>query len=428
MLRRVAVDTTDDRARGRAGARLIPLRRNRDFLLLQSGQVLSTIGTESTAIAYPLLVLTVTHSPAKAGVVGFARIVPWALFGFLAGAAADRLPRRRVMVTADVVRSLLLATVVVAVAAGHISFLQVALVAFLEGSMFVFFNVAEFGALRSVVPAPQMPTAAAAEQARYSTVTLVAPPTGGALFGLGRAFPFLLGALSPAFSLATLLAIRTPFQEDHDHDEASLRSQLAEGFRFLWARPFLRSCALLFTWSNLVFEGLFLIMIVVARRQGLSSSAIGGLIAAFGACMLLGSVLSPKLQKLLSMRTIVVLSLWLQTGIVGFVAYPSIYVLLACAVPMAIFFPTVNAVVIGYRIAVTPDRLTGRVNSVARTIALCGAPLGPLTAGVMLGAFSARTTVAVFGALLVVLASLASLLPSIRQAPSLAELSPEAAG
>jgi hypothetical protein len=91
---------------------------------------------------------------------------------------------------------------------------------------------------------------------------------------------------------------------------------------------------------------------------------------------------------------------------------------------MAIFFPTVNAVVIGYRIAVTPDRLTGRVNSVARTIALSGAPLGPLAAGVMLGAFSARTTVAVFGALLITLAILASLLRSIRDAPSLAELEP----
>jgi MFS family permease len=424
MLRQVAHEPAVDRARGEARARVIPLRRNRDFILLQSGQVLSTIGTESTAIAYPLLVLAVTHSPAKAGVVGFARIVPWALFGFLAGAAADRLPRKRMMLTADVVRAVLLATVVVAISAGQITFAQVAVVAFLEGSMFVFFNVAEFGALRSVVPAHQLPRAAAAEQARYSTVTLVAPPTGGALFGFGRAFPFLLGSLSPAFSLATLLAIRTPFQEERARDVTPLRAQLAEGFRFLWARPFLRTCALLFTWSNLVFEGLFLIMIVVARRQGLSSGAIGGLIAAFGVCSLLGSVVAPRFQRRLSMRAIVVLSLWLQAGIVGFVADPSIYVLLACAVPMAIFFPTVNAVVIGYRIAVTPDRLTGRVNSVARTIALSGAPLGPLAAGVMLGAFSARTTVAVFGALLVTLAILASLLRSIRDAPSLAELEP----
>jgi predicted MFS family arabinose efflux permease len=278
------------------------------------------------------------------------------------------------------------------------------------------------------VPAPQLPTAAAAEQARYSTVTLVAPPSGGALFGLGRAFPFLVGTLSPAFSLATLLAIRTPFQETREHDGTPLRAQLAEGFRFLWARPFLRSCALLFTWSNLVFEGLFLIIIVVARRQGLSSSAIGALIAVLGACMLLGSALAPRFQRLLSMRAIVVLSLWLQAAILGFVADASVYVLLACAVPMALFFPTSNAAVIGYRIAVTPDRLTGRVNSVARTIALCGAPLGPLAAGVMLGSLSARTTVAVFGLLLVALATLASSLPSIRDAPSLAELEPSVSG
>jgi len=69
---------------------LVPLRKNRDFVLLQVGQTLSTIGSESTGIAYPLLVLAVTHSPVEAGVVGFARILPWALFGFLAGAAVDR--------------------------------------------------------------------------------------------------------------------------------------------------------------------------------------------------------------------------------------------------------------------------------------------------------------------------------------------------
>jgi len=66
---------------------LLPLRKNRDFVLLQVGQTLSTIGSESTGIAYPLLVLAVTHSPVQAGVVGFARVLPWALFGVLAGAA-----------------------------------------------------------------------------------------------------------------------------------------------------------------------------------------------------------------------------------------------------------------------------------------------------------------------------------------------------
>jgi len=404
-----------------------PLRKNRDFLLLQTGQVLSTIGSESTAIAYPLVVLAITHSPAKAGIVGFARILPWALFGLVAGVAVDRFPRKAMMLTSDVVRAAALGSVAIAAALGHLTFVHVAAVAFLEGSMYVFFNIAEIGALRSVVATEQLPTALAAEQARYSTVTIVAPPLGGSLFGIGRAFPFVAGAVSPAFSLATLLAIRTPFQEVRERDEAPLREQLAEGFRFLWNRPFLRTCALMFTWTNLAFEGTFLIVIVVARHQGFSGGKIGAIIAVLGVCSLVGSALSPRLQKLLSMRAIVLGSLWLEAGIGGFIIDPNVYVLAALLIPMQLFLPTVNAVIIGYRVAVTPDRLTGRVNSIARSIALCGAPLGPLAAGFLLSAYSARTAVAVFTLLFVALAVFGSLSPSIRNAPSLSELKPNEA-
>jgi MFS transporter len=326
------------------------------------------------------------------------------------------------MIAGDVVRVFLMSSMVVAIAVGHITFGQIAVVAFVEGAMYVFFNIAEIGALRSVVQVQQLPAAAAAEQARYSTVSLVAPTLGGALFGIGRMFPFLAGSISPGFSLATLLAIRTPFQQERTVDEAPWRAQLAEGFSFLWARPFLRSCALMFTWTNLAFEGIILAFIVIAKRQGLTSTEIGLLIAGFGACSLVGSVVSPQIQKRLSMRAIVVASLWLQAGTVGFVFDPNIYVLLACTIPMALFFPSVNAVVIGYRVAVTPDRLTGRVNSVARTIALCGAPLGPLAAGVMLGSLSGRETVGVLTAVIAAVAVVGSLLPSIRNAPSLDEI------
>jgi MFS family permease len=375
-------------------------------------------------IAYPLLVLAMTHSPAKAGIVGFARVVPWAVFGLVAGLAVDRFPRKRMMIVSDVVRACALASIVVAIAAGHLTFAQVAAVAFLEGSMYVFFNIAEIGALRSVVAREQLPTAAAAEQARYSTVTIVAPPLGGSLFGIGRAFPFVAGAISPAFSLATLLAIRTPFQEERARDEAPMRAQLAEGFRFLWARPFLRTCALMFTWTNLVFEGIVLAFIVISRRHGLSGAQIGLLITLFGVCSLVGSALSPRIQKLLGMRAIVVGSYWLQLLVVVFLVYPSPYVLLAGFLPSAFFGPTLNAVIIGYRVAVTPDHLTGRVNSVARTIAVFGAPLGSLMAGFLLASYSARTTIAVFTVMLVLLTAFATLSPSIRDAPSLDELKP----
>ena len=254
------------------------------------------------------------------------------------------------------------------------------------------------------------------------TMTLVAPPLGGSLFGLGRALPFLADAISYVFSLVSLLSIRTPFQEEREHEQVPLRTQLAEGFRWLWSHPFLRTCAILFTWVNLLFEATFLVLIVVGRRQGLSGAHIGALIAVLGLCSLAGSIASPRLQRLLSMRTIVVGSFWLQLGVAAFVLEPNIYVLLGGAIPAAFLGPSVNAIVIGYRVAVVPDRLTGRVNSVARTIALCGAPLGPLVAGLLLGSFSARTTVAIFGGAMLLLSVIGSVSPSIRKAPSLDEL------
>jgi predicted MFS family arabinose efflux permease len=400
-----------------------PLWRNRDFVLLQSGQLFSTAGTQATQIAYPLLVLALTHSPGRAGIVGFASFAPYALFALLAGVAADRWNRRLLMLSADAVRIAAIGSLVVTLAFDRATFAQIAAVAFLEGTAFVFFNIAEVGALRSVVPAAQLPDAAAAEQARFATVTLVGPSAGGALFGLGRALPFVADVASYAFSIVSLLAIRTPFQETRDADTAPLRTQIAEGFRWLWGQPFLRTCALIFAGSNFMFSGIFLAFVVVAKRQGISSGGIGACIALFGAVALLGSFLAPAVNRKLSMRGIVVVNLWLNAVIVAFVVVPNAYVLLAAVLPVSFAIPAGNAAIIGYRTAVTPDRLIGRVSSVARNLALLGQPLGPLAAGLLLGAASPRVTVLFFTLVSATLAAWGTLSPSIRRAPSLAELS-----
>ena len=130
-------------------AGLVPLRRNRDFVLLQTGQALSTVGSEASGVAYTLLVLALTHSPAKAGLTGFARLIPWVLFALPAGVVVDRWNRKHVMIVSDVVRVVALASLGVSAASGHLSFAQIPIVAFVEGSMLVFFNIAEIGAVRS---------------------------------------------------------------------------------------------------------------------------------------------------------------------------------------------------------------------------------------------------------------------------------------
>src|SRR6202020_821749 len=114
-----------------------PLRRNRDYMLVWAGQGVSELGSQISTVAYPLLVLALTHSPAKAGVVGLARWLPLALFALPAGALADRFDRKRLMIGADVVRLLGAGSIVLALAVGHPAYTQVMVVAFLDGAMFI---------------------------------------------------------------------------------------------------------------------------------------------------------------------------------------------------------------------------------------------------------------------------------------------------
>src|ERR1051326_3397613 len=115
-----------------APAPLEPLWHNRDYLLLWGGQLLSTIGTQVSQLAFPLLVLALTFSPAQASIVAALRSLPFAVLCLPAGALVDRWDRRNVMALCDAGRALLLLSIPVALWVGHLSFLQVCLVALLE--------------------------------------------------------------------------------------------------------------------------------------------------------------------------------------------------------------------------------------------------------------------------------------------------------
>jgi MFS family permease len=391
-----------------------PLWRNRDFVVLLTGQLLSTFGTQLTTIAYPLLALAVTGSPARAGVVAFARLVPFAAFGLPAGVAADRWNRKRLMIAADAVRAAALASLGVMILLDRAAFWQMALVGFVEGTGATLFGAAQAGALRAVVPKRQLPAAVGAQEARASAVRLAGPPLGGALFALGRAVPFVVDAVSYAFSILSLFLMRTPFQEPRRRDANRLRAQVAEGFRFLWHHPFLRTCAFLYGLGNFTIPGVLFVIVVVGRRQGLSGGEIGALIAAFGACTLI--------RRTLSVRAILLLEFWTGLGTALFLIWPNVYVLTASILPQAVSLPVTDSVVNGYRVAITPDRLLGRVESVRSNISLLVTPLGPLAAGVLLDTRSERATIAFFLAITLTLAVWGTLSRAIRNAPRLEDL------
>jgi predicted MFS family arabinose efflux permease len=391
-------------------------------MLLESGQLLSSIGTSLTTIAYPLLTLGITHSAAKAGIVTFARLAPFALFSIPAGVAADRWRRKRQMIAADVVRVVAMGIFAAALLAGDVSFWAIVVVAFVEGTAATVFIAADPGALRAVVPPTQLPTATGAREARRSIVRLAGPPLGGALYGLSRAVPFAVNAVSYLTSTISLLLMRTPFEEQRERDTASLRTQLAEGFRYMWDHAFLRTTAFVYGVGNLLTSAMFLLIIVIGEDEGLSPGAIGALTAAVGAGTLVGSLASPLFRRALSVRVILLLELWTWLATWAYVIWPHAYVLAVWAVLFGLAAPVTDSVVVGYRLAITPHRLVGRVESVRTTISLVAGPLGPLGAGLLLQATNARTTVAVVAAGGLGLALWGTLSPSLRAAPTLADI------
>ena len=397
----------------------VPLRRNRDFVLLQAGQLLSSLGTQSTVIAYPLLVLALTHSASQAGIVSFARTLPLALFALPAGLVADRIPRKRVMIAADVVRVAALAALTSVVLAHDASYWVVPAVAFAEGTGASFFLAAQPGAMRAVVPKFQLATATSILTARFAIVRLAGPPLGGALFGITRSLPFLADAVSYAFSTGSLLAMRTPFEEEREPDEARLAHQLSEGLRFLWREPLLRTLAFIFALANFILPGITLALVVVGRRQGLTSGEIGGLVAAFGGALFVGSLLAAPVRRLLPPRAVIVLELWTWAGCTLFLAWPSVYVLAGALIPTGLAIPATDSVVSPYMLSLPPDRLVGRTQAAFATFSQLVIPLGPLAAGFLLADVSARATIAVFAVSGLALALWGTLSPAIRAAPAL---------
>jgi MFS family permease len=400
----------------------VPLRRNRDFMLLQSGQLLSTFGSSVSNLAYPLLVLAVTGSAAKAGYVGAAQFTPLLAFNLVAGLAADRFDRRRLMIAADVVGAAAVGTLAALVLTHHASFWTILVVALVDSTGSVFFRAGQTGAFRAVVPLEQLPAAASLSQARGATVLLTAPPVGGALFGLARGLPFLVDALSYVFSTVSVLLMRTRFQEERDRVTAPLRKQLAEGLAFLSHVPFLRTTMLMIAASNFSTSGVQLAVIVLAKRQGLSSATVGAFVALVGATALLGALASPLLRRFLSLHTILLSEFWAGVVYVPFFIWPSVYVLAVAFAVQAFCFPNTDSAVAAYWYALTPDRLVGRVMSVSNTLRVLAVPFGPLAAGLLLSSVSSRATIAVFTGWTLTAAVVGTFSSSIRSAPRLEDL------
>jgi MFS family permease len=187
------------------------LSGNRDCLLLWGGEKLSEIGSQSSTVAYPLLVLALTGSPTQSGIVGLAKWLPVALFALPAGVLADAVDRKRLMIICDAVRLLGACSIVLALVVGR---------------------------------------------PLYSQIVIVA---GGVLFSAARVLPFIADAGSFILSMTALAATKSRFQIPVQTRRPSLRnvrSEMGESVAWLRGQPCYRTAALLFAAGNPVYTGL----------------------------------------------------------------------------------------------------------------------------------------------------------------------------
>jgi MFS family permease len=377
-------------------SRPVSLWRNRNYMLLWSGQIVSSVGTRVSMLAFPLLVLAMTHSPAQAGIIGGLRGLPYALFILPAGVLIDRWNRKRVMILCDTGRALALGSIPVALLLGHLTIVQLYIVSLVEGTLFTFFSLAETACLPHVVAKQQLSAAAAQNMIVDSTSGLIGPSLGGLLYSVGRAIPFLTDAITYGASVLSLFFIKAKFQEERDVTPMRLWTEIGEGLSWLWHQPLIRFIALLTGGMILPVAGYSLILILLAQGQHASSFTIGLIFASGGIGSILGALIVAPLQKRFSFGQMMIGSTWVWalTWLLFAIA-PNPLMLGAATALSFIIVPIYMSVQFGYRLALIPDHLQGRVNSVFRLIAFGSEPIGMALTGILVQVIGPVPTVLV---------------------------------
>jgi MFS family permease len=406
---------------------VVPLRHNRDFLLLWSGSAVSILGSRASGMAYPLLVLALTGSVVDAGLVGFVTMLPILLLQVPAGMLVDFWDRKRVMIWCDILRALAITTIVAAVVADRLTLPHIMLVGIIEATLSVAFGLASSAAVPHVVHPSQLTVALSRNEARERGAMMVGQPLGGILFGIGRAVPFLFDVLSYLVSLVTLLLIKRDFQAERTGERKRMRTELTEGIRWLLRQPFLRTTTILVAGSNLLFQALFLTVIVIAGDLGATPGAIGLMFGIAAAGGVLGSLVAPAAERRLSMKVVVIGVNWAWALLVPLVlVVRDPYLLGAVYALMCFVGPVWNVVISAYQLAITPDSIQGRVIGAASMVAFGAIPLGSLVGGLLLGSVGERTTVWLLSIFMVFIATVATVNRAIRAAPSLGSQEPRA--
>jgi predicted MFS family arabinose efflux permease len=404
--------TAPDAGHGASG--LGALRANRNFRLLWIGQILSDLGTQIGTLAYPLLVLALTHSALVAGAVGTAAEASAFVVRLPAGALADRLDRRRTMMLVDAARTVALATLAVLVATGAVSWPIVMVVAIVDRAGDTLFTPSSIATLPLIVPDEHLEAGWAISEGRQYAANLVGPPLGGFLYGIGRAVPFVADAVSYGVSVLTSRAITGDFatKPAPTEERRGLWTESLDGLKLLWHDSFLRAVLIQAPLINFAFSGAIFTVILGLRRNGVSAVVIGTAEAAIMVGGIVGAVLAPRIRAHLTVRQ--ALLLLTGGGTIMFLAAAAIMPSPIVAIPLAlplVLSPATNAALFGIVLRRAPASMHGRVNAGLFQVATALAAIAPLVGGIVVNEASANWAMVLFAVALALSVGVALIFP-----------------
>jgi predicted MFS family arabinose efflux permease len=308
--------------------------------------------------------------------------------------------------------SVLVAVLLDALTLGHLY-----AVALLQGTLLVFFNLAEVAALPRVVAVAQLPQAIGQNQAGQSGAGIAGPALGTWLLQHGgAALPFATNATGFLASALAIWRLRTPLASAPASAPRNLRAEMMVGLRWLWQQPLVRHMAAITCLSNFVSAALPLLLIVLAKSQGAGEAQIGLVFSAGGIGGLLGAIAGGWVARRATFGQVIAGTLALQAALLPLLVWlPGVAWLAAMFAVYMFCAPVYNVVQLSRRLAMIPEGLQGRVNSAFRLAANLLYPVGAGLCGLLAEHWGPAWTVVVFDTVMAALALAAARDPVIRR-------------
>ena len=397
-----------------------PLRKNAEYVRWLSGEIMLSIGAGIGLFAFPLIALLVTGSASAAGLVGLLGGIGLVVGMLPGGVMTDRYDRKRLVIIGGLLGLAVKGLFIAVLLFGDADMWTLGAIAFIDQLRGALFEPASTAMLRQIVSRKQLPTAVSVNQGRDAAVELGSGPAGGALLGLGIAFPVVAQLIGHVGSLIMTLLLRdgyrpNPSGQAKTHPLADVR----DGASWMIRQPVRLQLGIAAALVNLGISGVILAVTLSLAQQGVDPAIIGLLSSVLALSLLVGSVVAPKLVRAVPTGVLAVGELLvIAVGASLIPMMPNMWWIAAIYAVMGLGIAPLNAGVMGYFTLITPNRLLGRVGAFMGLLSMGLTPIAPAVAGWGLDHLGDVGTMSIFAGICVVAAAVAALSPGVRSIPN----------